>query len=118
MNFLRRWIDQTVAWVSAPRVFGPTLIIAGTVFVGLGVYGFKFRHLHFGLVSALGCLLAAAISLFVLLLTDYVFHHAPLVFIPFCLFLFVLGFIQPHFGIGMGVVLWGVAVKALKEETS
>ena len=119
MSPLKRALARVRQGFTSENVFMGVLIILGAVFFGLGVYGFRLRHQRtgnpFGWLNALGCLLGTGIAGFVLLVSDYVFHHAPLVFIPFVLVLFVAGVGEPHFGIGMGLALWCVAAWTIKE---
>jgi hypothetical protein len=81
----------------------------------LGVRRFFVRH-HFGLDDALYCCLAIIPAGLLLLVFDYVLHHAPLVVvIPFFLAV-VLIFSSPVFDVALGLVLFAtIAFPAFNE---
>ena len=82
------------------------MTISGAFFVVFGVHRFWVRPEHFGLPNFLGCVVGAFGGFFLLLITDYLLHHARLVFIPWCICLIYLAIIQPHLGVGLGLALW------------
>lgn len=105
-----RWLHTLLS----EKGFAAMMIAAGCFFVGAGIRHFWLRPEHFGLVSALGCLAGTAAAFVLLMVTAYVFHHAPLVFLPWFILVVYLAYIQPHFGVGMGVALWLMMVEQLR----
>jgi len=95
--------------------FAALLLLIGAVFIGLGIHRFWVRPEPFGLVSFLGCAAAAFAGFFLLLVSDYVFHHAPLVFIPWSAALIYFAIIQPHFAVGLGLALWYMLALQLRD---
>jgi uncharacterized oligopeptide transporter (OPT) family protein len=88
--------------------------VGGVLFV-LGAARFVLRH-HFGFIDALHCCLAVVAAGLLLLVFDYVLHHAKLVAI---MPLFVAGvfvFSSPAFDVAIGLALMGaIVVPALSE---
>jgi hypothetical protein len=95
------------------EVFALVMSALGTAFIALGVYRFTIRPEHIGLLDFLGCIVGAFGAFFLLLVTDYLFHHAPLVFIPWFIFLIYFAVIQPHFAVGLGLALFGMMVSQI-----
>jgi hypothetical protein len=60
------------------------------------------------------CGAAAPAAFIMLLIADYVLHHAFLIFVPWCLFILYLGFIEPHFGVGVGLALWVMLARQMR----
>ena len=81
----------------------------------LGTVRFSLRH-HFGLTDALYCALAIVPAGILLLVFDYVLHHAKLVsIIPIC-FAGLLLFTFPVFDVALGLTLIGaMAAPALSD---
>jgi hypothetical protein len=96
------------------KTFALVMILLGTAFTALGVYRFRIWPEHFGLLSFLGCIVGVFGAFFLLLVTDYVFHHAPRVFIVWFIFLVYFAFVEPHFAVGLGLALWGMFVSQLR----
>jgi len=94
--------------------FAVGMIVTGALFILLGIHRFWVRPEPFSFLSLLGCAAGAAGSFFLLLVTAYVFHHAPLVFIPWFIFIIYFAFIQPHFAVGLGLALWGMLASQLR----
>ncbi len=88
--------------------------LTGAFFIAAGIHRFVVRPEHFGVLSVLGCVVAAFGAFFLLLITDYVFHHAFLVFIPWFIALIYFAIIQPHLGVGLGLALWFMLVSQLR----
>lgn len=86
----------------------------GTFFVALGAHRLWDRPEHLGIQSLLGCGVGAFGAFFLLLVADYVYQHAPRVFIPWVIFLVYLAFTQPHFAVGLGLALWFMAESQLR----
>jgi hypothetical protein len=85
------------------------MIVLGAMFAAAGIYHFTVRVQHFSLWwDLLGCGAATLAAFLMLLISDYVLHHAFLIFIPWCLLILYLGFVEPHFGVGTGLALWGM----------
>jgi hypothetical protein len=93
-------------WVLSEKGYALFMIISGAFFVVVGVHRFLVRPEHFGLPNVLGCIVGAFGGFFLLLITDYLLHHARLVFIPWCICLIYFAIIQPHLGVGLGLALW------------
>jgi hypothetical membrane protein len=94
-------------------VFALVMIIIGALFIALGIYRFRVRPEHFGWPNVLACLVGALGAFFMLLVSNYVYHHAPLVFIPWFIFLVYIAFINPYLAAGMGLALWGMLAAQL-----
>jgi len=106
MSSLKQLITGARNWSLSEKFFALGMIIFGAFFVAVGIHRFHVRPEHFGLVSVLGCVVGAFGGFFLLLLTDYLLHHARLVFVPFVICLIFLAVIQPQLGIGLGLALW------------
>lgn len=87
--------------------WGPLILGAlGLLLFLLGIARFFLRH-HFGFIDALHCALAIVPAGILLLVFDYVLHHAKLVaVIPLC-FAGLLLFTFPVFDIALGLTLLG-----------
>ena len=111
-------LKQTMAgcrhWVMSEKGYALVMIISGAFFVAAGTRRFVTRPEHFGLPSILGCLVGAFAGFFLLLVTDYLLHHARLVFIPWCICLIYFALIQPHLGVGLGLALWYMLATQLR----
>ena len=95
----------------AKKGFALVMVVTGAFFIAVGIHRFWVRPEHFGWPSVLGCVAGAFAAFFLLLMSDYVFHHAPLVFIPWFIFLIYFAFLQPHLGrrAGPGSVVHALA---------
>ena len=105
--------SRNVEW--GPLVLGGL----GLLLFLLGVARFFLRH-HFALIDALHCAFAIVPAGILLLVFDYVLHHAKLVaVIPLC-FAGLMLFTFPVFDISLGLTLIGVmagpALSNWKEE--
>ena len=95
------------------------LIVLGALFIAAGIYHFAVRPQHFSpWWDLLGCGAATVAAFFMLFICDYVFHHAFLIFIPWCLLILYLGFVEPHFGVGMGLALWVILASQMRGQGS
>ena len=94
--------------------FAALLFFIGAIFIVLGIHRFWVRPEPFGMLSILACVVAAIAGFFLLLVSDYVLHHAPLVFIPWSAALIYFAIIQPHFAVGLGLALWYMLVLQLR----
>lgn len=101
-------------WFLSEKGLALVMFLVGAFFVAAGARRFWLRPQHFGLVSVLGCVVGAFGGFFLLLITDYVLHHAPLVFIPWFICLVYFACIEPHLGVGLGVALWFMLVSQLR----
>jgi hypothetical protein len=90
------------------------MIVPGLIFLALGTHRFRVRPERFALVDSLGCVVGAFGGFFLLLITDYLLHHARLAFIPWLVSLFVFAALQPHLGVGLGVGLFFMVATQLK----
>ena len=106
MSSLKQMMTGARNWSPGEKYFALVMIILGAFFVAAGIHRFIVRPEHFGLVSVLGCVVGAFGGFFLLLLTDYLLHHARLVFVPFLISLIFFAVIQPHLGVGLGLALW------------
>ena len=82
MSSLKQVMTNCKHWFMSEKGIALVMIVAGAFFIAVGIHRFWVRPEHFGWPSLLGCVVAAFGAFFLLLVTDYVFHHAPLVFIP------------------------------------
>lgn len=94
--------------------WGPWIVFAfGVLLFLLGAERFVLRH-HFALIDALHCALAVIPAGFLLLVFDYVLHHAKLVsVIP----LFLAGMLlvsSPVFDVALGLALMGAIAGPLR----
>ena len=114
MISLKQLMTRGKHWFLSEKGLALVMIVAGALFVALGIHRFWVRPEHFGLLSVLGCVVGAFGGFFLLLITDYVLHHAPLVFIPWFICLVYFAFIQPHLAVGLGVALWFMLASQLR----
>lgn len=82
------------------------MIVLGSIFLALGVHGFRIRPARFSFVDLLGCVVGAFGGFFLLLICDYLLHHARLIFIPWVLGIVVVAAFEPHLSVGLCVSLW------------
>ena len=106
MSTLKQGMTNCKQWLLSEKGIALFMIATGAFFIAVGVHRFWVRPEHFGWPSLLGCVGGAFGAFILLLITDYVFHHAPLVFIPWFIFLIYFAFIQPQFAVGLGLALW------------
>jgi hypothetical protein len=90
------------------------MIVTGAFFTAIGIHRFRVRPEHFTLPSFLGCVAGAFGAFFLLLVTEYLFHHAPWVFLPWFVFLVYFAIIQPHLAVGLGLALWFMLATQLR----
>ncbi len=115
VSSLKQVLRGAGKWSRSELGFMFVLIILGASFIAGGIYRFTVRPQHFSLWGdLLGCGAATLAAFIMLLISDYVFHHAFLIFIPWCLFILYLGFVEPHFGVGMGLALWVMLVGQMR----
>jgi hypothetical protein len=115
VSSLKQVLKNAGNWSRSELGFMLVLIILGTLFIAGGIYRFTVRPHHFSLGwDLLGCGAATVAAFIMLLISDYVLHHAFLIFIPWCLFILYLGFVEPHFGVGMGLALWVILVGQMR----
>ena len=101
-------------WFLGERGLALLVMIIGACFIATGVHRFRVRPEHFGVLSILGCVVGAFGGFFLLLITDYLFHHARLVFIPWFASLIYFACIQPHLAVGLGIALWFMMATQLR----
>lgn len=106
MNSLKQAMTNGRLWILSAKGYALVMIATGGIFVGLGIHRFCARLWHFTLLDVFGCVVGAFGGFFLLLIADYLLHHARLVLVPWIVFLFILAFIQPHCALGMGLALW------------
>jgi hypothetical protein len=83
------------------------IFLAGAVrYVRLG----NFSLGHFSLAQAAYCLVSIPASLLLLLIFDYVVHHARIVAVAMLFFTLALLITNPAFCVGMGLALAGMVV--------
>jgi hypothetical protein len=101
--------SRNIAW-------GPRIIVAfGCVLFLLGAGRLVLRH-RFGFIDALYCCLALVPAGLLLLVFDYLLHHARLVSIIPLIMAGLLAFSFPVFDVGLGLALMGaIAGPALSE---
>jgi hypothetical protein len=114
MSSLKQGMTRCKHWFLSEKVVALVMIVTGAFFIAVGIHRFWVRPEHFGLPSLLGCVAAAFGAFFLLLVSDYVFHHAPLVFIPWFICLIYFAIIQPHFAVGLGLALWYLLASQLR----
>ena len=96
-------ISRKVAW-------GPLIVVAiGAMLFLLGVGRFVHRH-RFGMVDALFCCLAVIAGGVLLLVFDYVLHHAKLASIMVLVLGVVLVSSSPAFDVGLGLALMAAII--------
>ena len=90
------------------RVERGTLFLAllGGLFFILGVYRFYSRPQHFGLLDLLGCVVGAFGGFFLLIIADYLLHHARFILIPWLLAIVTFAVLEPHLSVGLSASLW------------
>lgn len=88
------------------KAFALVQVVAGALFIAAGIHRFWVRPERLSLLDLLGCFVGVFGGFFLLVIADYLLHHARLVFIPWIIFLLVLAFVQPHSAIGLGLALW------------
>jgi nicotinamide riboside transporter PnuC len=101
--------SRNIAW-------GAWIVVAvgGALFL-LGATRFVHRH-RFGFIDALHCCLAVVAAGVLLLVFDYVVHHAKLVAIIPLFAAVVLIFSSPAFDVAVGLALMGaIVIPALSE---
>ena len=102
-------IKRRVPWAAG------AVTTLGVLLLLLGVWRFAARP-HFSLYDALGCLLALLPAALLLLVFDYVLHHAPLVTIMVLAIALALHFASPVWDVALGAVLLAAIVfPAIKE---
>lgn len=96
--------------------WGPSIIVTfGCVLFLLGAARFVIRH-RFGFLDALYCCLAVIPAALLLLVVDYMFHHAKLAAVIPVFLAGVLAFSSPVFNVALGLALIGaIAGPALNE---
>jgi hypothetical protein len=96
--------------------WGPLVVLAcGLLLFLLGTARFILRH-HFGFTDALYCCLAVIPGGILLLVFDYVLHHAKLVLVIPLFFAGVMLYTFPVFDVALGLTLMGaVAGPALSD---
>ena len=114
MSVLKQGMANFKHWFLSEKGAALVMIVMGAFFIALGIHRFWIRHEHFGLLSFLGCVVGVFAAFFLLLVSDYVFHHAPLVFIPWIIALIYFAFVQPHFAVGLGLALWFMLASQLQ----
>jgi hypothetical protein len=106
MNSLRTTITNCRHWFLSEKGLALLMICLGAFFVAVGIHCFRIRLEHFGLLDVLGCVVGGFAGFFLLLTTDYLLHHARLVFIPWSIGLIYFACIQPHLGVGLGLAMF------------
>ena len=114
MSPLKQVMVNCKRWFLSEKGVALAMIAAGAFFIAVGIHRFWVRPEHFGWPSVLGCLVGAFAAFFLLLVTDYVLHHAPLVFIPWFIALIYFAIVQPHFAVGLGLALWCMVASQLR----
>ena len=103
---LKQVMTDGKRWLLSEKGLALLVIIIGAGFIATGVHRFRVRPEHFGVLSLLGCVVGAFGGFFLLLITDYLLHHARVVFIPWLASLVYFAYIQPHLAVGLGLALW------------
>jgi hypothetical protein len=80
--------------------------ILGLIFLALGVHGFWSRPVRFGVVDSLGCVVGAFGGFFLLIIADYLLHHARLALIPWLFAVIAFAVFEPHLSLGLSASLW------------
>ena len=106
MSSLKQAIAKGKLWVLSATGNVLVMIVIGAIFVALGIHRFSLRPGHFALLDLFGCTVGAFGGFFLLLIADYLLHHARLVLIPWIIFLIALACIEPHAAVGLGLALW------------
>ena|ERR1035437_1653253 len=115
MDSLKQGLKNVWQRFLSEKIFASVMIMLGSLFIARGIYRFRVRPEPFGLPSFLGCVAGAFGAFFLLLITDYLFHHARLVFIPWSIGFIYFAIIEPHLAVGMGVALWCMLASQLRE---
>ena len=110
----KQGITNCKRWLLGEKGLALVMIVMGAFFIAIGIHRFWVRPEHFGAPNLLGCMAGALGAFFLLLVTDYVLHHAPLVFIPWFIFLVYFACVQPHFAVGLGLALWFMLASQLR----
>ena len=105
MASLRQALKNARQRILTEKIFALVMITLGLIFIAQGVHRFTLHPRDFGVPDLLGCVAGAFGAFFLLLVSEYVFHHAPLVFIPWITGLIYFAIIEPHFAVGMGLAL-------------
>ena len=106
MVFCKKKMAACKLWFWSEKGLALGMGALGAFFIAAAVHRFWMHPGTFGLSSILGCAAGAFGAFFLLLITDYLLHHARLVFIPWSIFLIYFALIEPHLGVGMGLALW------------
>jgi len=101
-------------WFLSEKGFALGMSVTGALFIALGIRRFCVLPGHLGWPDILGCVAAAFGAFFLLLITDYLLHHARLVFIPWFVSLIYFACIQPHFAVGLGLALGFLVVSQIR----
>jgi cell division protein FtsW (lipid II flippase) len=89
---------------------GPALLLLLGVAIFAAGAARYYRHGNFSLVQAGYCLVAVLASMMVLLVFDYMLHHARIVAVMVLIFVALFLVASPAFCVGMGVGLAGMVV--------
>ena len=114
MLFSKHIMTNCKRWILSEKGVALALATIGTLFVATGAHRFWVRPEHFGLPDLLGCVAGAFGGFFLLLLTDYLLHHARLVFIPWLIVFIFFAVVEPYLGVGLGVALWFTLASQLR----
>ena len=114
MERLKRIVINCRHWLLSEKGFAALLLLLGACCTALGIHRFWVRPEPFGLAAFFGCVVASFAGFFLLLITDYLLHHARLVFVPWFLSLVHFVIIQPHLAVGLGLALWYMLVMQLR----
>jgi hypothetical protein len=99
--------SRNIAW-------GPWIVLAsGVLLFVLGAARFILRH-HFALIDVIHCALAVIPAGFLLLVSDYVLHHAKLVSVIPLFAAGVLIFSSPVFDVPLGSALMAAVCSNLR----
>lgn len=111
-------ITRCKEWLAKCNAATLMFVLAGGLFIALGVHRFYIRPERFGWLSLLGCAVAAFGAFWVLLIGDYVLNHARLVFIFWAVFTLAMAIIHPHFAVGLGCALWFITISQWRDEAA
>lgn len=114
MNFLQQRVKNTCQRLQSEKGLALVMMTLGALCIAAGIYRFRVRPEPFGLLSMLGCLVGTVAGFFLLLISDYVFNHARLVFVFWFILLIGLILVEPHFAVGMGLALWVMLAEHLR----
>lgn len=89
---------------------GPALLLFLAVAIFAAGAVRYYRHGNFTLAQAAYCLIAAVVSLVVLLIFDYTLHHAKIVAVMLLVFVVLFLVVSPAFCVGMGLSLAGMVL--------